>query len=206
MKLHEIIEEYHSSSSGGPPVNIKKDINITSRKIGSGAQGVAYKHPKQPNVIIKTAKMKDPQTDAYANFIRMVLKHQDNPFFPRIYSAKIYNTPNSNDYTMVVTMEKLYPIYRNPKLDDIVIDNFQLQGIDIKNVIHLFDYLIIPKNRHMIAKKTRNPKLREALELLEPFFKSPNMFMDMHHGNWMMRLTGVGPQLVILDPVIGMLP
>jgi hypothetical protein len=203
MKLHEIIEEYHSSSSGGPPVNIKKDINITSRKIGSGIQGVAYKHPKQPNVIIKTAKMKDPQTDPYANFIRMVLKHQDNPFFPRIYSAKIYNTPNSNDYTMVVTMEKLYPVYRNPKLDDIVIDNFQLQGIDIKQVTDLFDYLHIPKNRYTIAKKTRNPKLREAFELLEPLFELPGTFMDMHHKNWMMRLTGVGPQLVIVDPVFG---
>jgi hypothetical protein len=107
---------------------------------------------------------------------------------------------------MVVTMEKLYPLKRNSKLYDIVIDNFQLQGIDISNTNSLGSYFSLRSNRVLLARNTKNPKLREALRLVEHIIKMPFVFPDMHNGNWMIRLTGVGPQLVIVDPVIGALP
>jgi len=211
MKLHEIFEEYHTSATGEDPVPVKQDIKISSSMIGDGTQAKVYQHPKNPNAVIKLASIAgDPKTDPYVKFIKIALAHQDNPFFPRIYSAKMYASNDEkwwqnigNFNTLVVTMEKLHQITKNnKKLHDVVLDNFQLQGVDILNVYDLYDYFKSRSKRLLLARHTKNPKLREALRLLEPILKDEQNTVDMHYNNWMMRLTGVGPQLVIVDPVI----
>lgn len=186
-------------------------VSPKSDMLGSGIQGVAYKHPKQPNSVIKTAEIENPDTDSYAEFIRLAMAHQDNPFFPRIHSAKIIKSPepkpnrppNDSPYTLVVNMEKLQP-YLLSNVTDAAHEMFQRLGVPEKvaqsdNPGALFNYLLSTSNRRELANKTPNPQFREALLALEPFIQEFDI--DMHGGNWMVRLTGHGPQIVILDPL-----
>ena len=58
--------------------------------------------------------------------------------------------------------------------------------------------------RKDLVANTNNPKFKEAMNLLEPFLSGsvPGVISDMHAGNWMLRLTGHGPHLVISDPLV----
>jgi hypothetical protein len=178
--------------------------------LGYGIQGKAYNHPKQPNSVIKTAKIEDPENDAYVEFIKLAMKNQDNPFFPRIHSAKIikagslttYKPAGAAPYKLVINMEKLQP-YLYSNVTDAAQGMFQRLGVPEKvaqstEAGALFNYLTNARNRNMLAAATKNSQFRRALDLLEPHIRK--FGHDLHAGNWMIRLTGHGPQIVILDP------
>jgi hypothetical protein len=59
--------------------------------VGTGAQAIAYLHKKFPGKIIKTIQIHGPHDPSY-QFLRLILKHQDNPYFPKIFSVKMYKT------------------------------------------------------------------------------------------------------------------
>lgn len=70
----------------------KKKIEIprlqNSIHLGAGIQGFARGLTKRPNTVVKIALTSDH--DAYEQFLRLCLAHQDNPFFPRIKAVKKY--------------------------------------------------------------------------------------------------------------------
>ena len=49
-----------------------------------------------------------------------------------------------------------------------------------------------------MMKYSQNPEFKEALNILKQW--ENNFHYDLHAGNWMFRLTSVGPNLVLLDP------
>ncbi len=178
------------------------------QRLGSGAQGRAITHPKQANVAIKIANVYDVDHDPYVEFVKLALENQDNPFFPRIYKAKLVRMGDSI-YQLVLNMERLHNI-SNPNIADAVVENFKRLGFpqdvadtttaDItKDVVKIRKWLEQRTNRQQLAKTTPNPNFREALTLLEPFLEK--FKNDMHAQNWMARLTPSGPQLVIIDPL-----
>ena len=71
------------------PVSTKR-IQIpnirTARHLGAGIQGFAKQLISRPNVVVKIAITS--RDDAYEQFVRLALAHQDNPFFPKITTVK----------------------------------------------------------------------------------------------------------------------
>jgi hypothetical protein len=187
----------------------KTTFSFPKEKLGVGAQGRAHAHPKQQHVVVKTADVYEPDTDPYVNFVKIAMEHQDNPFFPKIYKAKLVRV-GDHMYQLVLTMERLQES-ANPKIADAVVENFKRLGFpqdiadttteekDTITIVKIRAWLRSHSNRRQLAKDTPNPQFSEALTLLEPLLK--RFENDMHAHNWMVRLTSSGPQLVIIDPI-----
>lgn len=97
-------------------------------------------------------------------------------------------------------MEKLQPLFGGRIDQDVVRALFANLGVSIREVD---DLQWIFEDRAQIQKvinTTTNDTFAEALRIL---ISSGRKTYDLHAGNWMVRLTSIGPQLVILDPVYG---
>lgn len=119
--------------------------------IGTGFQSMAYLHKKFPNQIIKTIQITGTSDPQY-QYLRLVLNHQDNPYFPKVKVVKQFNTsktsqedrevkfsvlktesgetlddflpPQEQDYTLYVIMERLHPL---PKLSSTELDRLGIR-------------------------------------------------------------------------------
>lgn len=202
----------------------RRPLQLSKRHkvLGQGKMGLAQQHARNPNVVIKTSNIyeENPTKDEYVQFIDLALSHQDNPFFPRIHKAKIVYDPKYDGYQLVVMMEKLIPL-QNEKIKDVVPQLMRQLGITTRKpldrstkridtgfqnfkqtitVSNLWYWFSKPANRAKLRRETKNPELKQAMELLEPYIKK--FGQDLHTGNMMVRLTGTGPQLVIIDPLV----
>lgn len=76
--------------SGKTPVN---DLlrNKQHKVLGTGSQVIAYLHSKFPGKVIKTIQISGTSDPQY-QFLRVCLKHQNNPYFPKIYGVKMYKS------------------------------------------------------------------------------------------------------------------
>lgn len=209
MLLNEILDVER-------PREIKKSIDpfgfpwrVAGKKgeeLGGGVTAQAFKSDK-PNTIRKVSYHKS-LNDAYIQYIKVILQHQDNPFFPRIYNAKIYKEPktthsqykhyffaNEASYALFIEMEKLIPL-KNPKMINTAPHIFRQLGLDYKDYDKsLWDN---PYFIEEIKQESNNPQFVEAVNILEPLFDK--FISDLHKNNMMVRLTSSGPQLVITDP------
>ena len=170
--------------------------------LGAGAQGIAFKKSSKINTITKFYGL-NSLSDPYYRFINTIEHYQDNPFFPKIHDHEIYEHKKFKagsqlfKMTGVVVMEKLIPL-NSSKLDyDHVIQLFHNLGIDIIELSSIGFALQDTNKTLKLASQTSNEQFKEALEVLAKISRS----YDLHAGNWMIRPTSTGPQLVILDPV-----
>ncbi len=187
-----------------------------------GYQATAYSHRDKPNTVVKVIEIKRFVNDPVMDFVNICMKHADNPFLPNIYTAKLYNTAkDSNRYNvLVITMEKLQPLrISNPYLYETSFHIFKQLKIlpDVDDTDHpyyeyrngnpkqLHDCIKLmfeePENRDWLMQHTPHRKLAGAIKLLNPLFNEH--YPDLHIDNLMMRLTGSGPQLVLMDPIVG---
>jgi len=208
------------------PIKIKNaDFSKVGPVLGNPetqVQGHARINTKTANTVIKIANIPNINDDEYVEFVKVVIANQNNPFFPKLYNAKVYETYKDVDkeispemmagakYKLVLHMEKLHSL-SGEKTFDAALSTLEQLGFDVANYntgqsdSRILDQILDrsfdePSDRKALANKTKNPALKKALLLLEPFFvKFGN---DMHSGNAMFRLTGTGPQLVIIDPFL----
>lgn len=200
MKLFELLERQEPKIDFRPR-QIKNIDVLKAGTMGQGLQAVVGK--TKGNTVIKKAAIYG-NNDAYLQYVALIAEHQDNPFFPQIYSAKVFQEAPPEDVKgyakgqmyLVVHMERLHEI-NNPKIKDAVEEQAKRLGIGSLEDVTLDDEY----DRKSIAGDTNNPQLKEALELMEPLFQYYGS--DMHLGNWMVRLTSTGPQLVFADPFFG---
>lgn len=188
-------------------------------KIGSGVgaqvgESSIYKDKDHQGVVVKVVRIRN-LSDPYYRYVRMVEQHQNNPYFPKIYGFNIYHSdPNQAEefenyygagehYILYVFTEQLYPLHT---LGDKKARNFLEQnGLAIEPNWKLKDDYNLRKRfqhadtRKNIRQQTVDPKLRDALRLLEPMFKK--FGNDNHVENLMYRRTSKGPQLVFIDPL-----
>lgn len=130
--------------------------------LGTGIQAIVHKYKNRPNTVIKINLTLE--SDPYEQFLRLILNHQNNPFFPRIYAVKKYpinrldyesyqhlvktsgGTPDfmdsdildNMDSLIIVVMEKLIPL---EKIDPMVIKGW----FDMLNVVDLPDFEKVKK-------------------------------------------------------------
>ncbi|PPD55268.1 MAG: hypothetical protein CTY12_01285 [Methylotenera sp.] len=217
MLLIEIATASAPQNYSADRINYMFNINQRYKQLGfPGHQATAFSHKNKSNVVVKTIKLK--HKDPIIDFIEICQQHSDNPFLPKVYSAKIYK--RENDSYMIVTMEKLHPV-RGPntliKNNLPFFINLRILPSDEDKQHPLYNQLNKPTGmsvyelirtmfadteyRHWLTKNTPNSKLAEALTLLENLFETH--FPDLHIDNFMIRLSGSTPQLVLLDPIIG---
>lgn len=211
MLLNEIIDlkTVHQISKSEDDVE-DYDVSHLGPRIGEGLFADVF-NGHHPNTVIKIAGMKN-LNDAYLKFLEIVVDNQDNPFFPRIYSAEIYDTSYKYEYfahTLVVEMERLVPL-NIAKTEDLIEPLFKQMGFKIdvdtkrqrsRYFANVIDKLNSVTGRAELRAKTKNPMFEEALKALDALFK--DHMVDTHEDNWMLRLTKHGPHIVITDPVVG---
>ena len=239
MRLNEITDYYKRSKvkkkikgRGYDPFAVDVDdenISLTARHedmlpvdrppLGKGGvQGAAWDHG--PGTVIKQAYITGPH-DPYLQFIKIIEQHQDNPFFPKIYSSNMVEAEvegKDPEDILVLKMEKLHPI-THPKLRSSAKRIYQSLGFELTPQDERTIAAIKDRDPNITIKilnnkmkglfkgqrpkegfDTLNPQFVEALRILGPLVRK--LGSDMHEGNMMFRLTSVGPQLVILDPVL----
>ncbi len=202
--------------------------------LGTGVQAIAYQHKKHPNTVIKTIQLSGGMNDTVLAFVRLCINHKDNPFFPKIYTAKIFNSadltaserevlyqdidsydspPDKKELVLVLVMERLFPIHTPDNVDSAIglLQTLKVLPDDLStlplNMLDVEDPLFsvkVPfktaKGRQFLMKNSDNPKFVQALRLLEPLFRKGHA--DLHRQNIMIRRTGIGPQLVLADPIV----
>jgi len=202
MKLQELFEKIDLTKTTPVKIRGKDVIPVSGDLVGHGVQGKVYS--TGTGVVTKSAVITGPG-DPTVKFLKTVIKHQDNPFFPKIYHAKIYKNKNStseDDYLyLVVQMEKLLPL-TNPKIKETAIELLSRLGFNGEDAFDQLDALLYgpPKALQDFLKKSRNPKFKEAMSIILPGLRQFDS--DLHSGNLMVRLTSAGPHLVITDPFI----
>lgn len=194
-------------SKSSTPQNLDRDLGRVGRssstKLSSlgigGANSTAYEH-KKSNTVLKVTDL-DTLSNTHANyqFLRLAMKHQDNPYFPKIYKAKAYPGADGKVKEITMKMEKLYHL--NSRNFHILFDELGLSvpyKVDMWTASMQLDAMFRKQEfRQQLLTKIKNSKLREALRLLEPLFK--HYTPDVHCMNWMVRANN---ELVITDPVI----
>lgn len=190
---------------GNDPLNKKK-----WNKLGGGLQSRAYS-PTNTNNAVKLVNIAGTKDPSY-QFIRMCSKHQDNPYFPKIFkvtkyplaaglSKKVLNTDK-----LVVTMERLErfissDIIKVEQAFGIRFGNFIKNMTDEEASRYLQTKLFKdPTWRAGVIKTTKDPHLKQAMRLLEPLFR--HYQPDMHFGNIMMRGIGENRHMVFIDPTM----
>lgn len=191
------------------------------KKVGSGIGAGIYDSKiyidrRHPNQVLKVVPIVSKQ-DSYYQFLQMIKNHKNNPFFPRIYGMRLYEIERSivpgdkfegtsdkeipEHLLLYVWMERLHPLTMFD--EDHVRQLLSNIGIEysgrLKNDLSLRRLFNVWSNRMHAASSSLIPQFEEAMNLLEPMFKSYQN--DMHIENIMVRLTGSGPQLVLVDPL-----
>ena len=97
-------------------------------------------------------------------------------------------------------MERLLPL-KNEKIIDVMDHKLRELGVlDEEPLSRAWLKILFKDKYNKIIQNTPDPKFAEALRLIKPFVdKFGN---DLHHKNIMVRLTGTGPQLVLIDPIV----
>lgn len=202
MLLHEIIDA--SKMSPPDPDFDEEKFAAGKEELGSGQTARAFRS-NVPGAVEKLMYLKG-MDDPALQFIREIQKHSDNPYFPRVYDINIQRTGKADGGVPVlrvqVQMEKLIPL-KDPKIIRAVSDKLQHIGVlpqgeelDERTFLKAF----FRDRMDDIINTSADPKLAEALQVLKPLFKE--FGLDLHHKNLMVRLTGVGPQIVLADPIV----
>lgn len=249
MKVFEVLQKQPTHKGLIPIKRLPAGatFSIASLKqnfIGSGYQTDVFKHPKRGQSVVKLVHIPADSHQVIEGavwYVNAVLQNQDNPFFPRIHKAKIYQTAHmvdrememdaigseyADDYqaVMFVESEKLLPV-TNPKLGHSLDDMLEAVGITKKKLIPLMripsaqmtnfqafidgmsigdmmGYISVDKFTK-IADITTNPELAKAIHIIHEVVTShQSANIDLKDDNFMVRITSVGPQLVLNDPIV----
>ena len=75
------------------PTHTKNMHNPKLKLAGTGYQTVTYLKNKFPDKVVKWAQVTGTNDPVY-QFIRLCLNNKNNPYLPKIYTAKYYTNPN----------------------------------------------------------------------------------------------------------------
>lgn len=185
MKLQELLLEEKFDAY---VKRLKDTLNVT--RLGKGAWGQVFQHPKMPNVAVKVFHS-DPK---YNRFIRWAQKHQNNRFIPKVIDVV---DVNSNDGKMsIVFFEKLTPATDTAVKKELnrirKILGISAIGRQFKNF-----NAFTPAEWEQMAEQTKDADLAEFAQWMVANVTSRKKpTIDLHNKNVMLR----GSQLVFTDP------
>lgn len=181
-------------------------------RLGSGREAYVYEFPGSTGTVIKYIKGDYSMSD-YLAYVNEIMEYPENPFFPRIFNAKIYVYHGGEDVSVVKT-EKLIPI-TDDRIKDAVLHQLINLGVEFPNGrvpnINLDDdpdvswiesinvLFSLPGQIKKMIATTKNPEFAQALKVLQKII--PERGQDFIPANFMVRQTSTGPQLVFNDPI-----
>jgi hypothetical protein len=159
--------------------------------LGDGACATVYKGEK---CAYKVGAVKDNK--AYLAYVEAIAEYGiDNPFLPKIYGARIIG-----DF-MIVALEELVDEFYNSDLKE-------KNGVSIYDLEEDVDLLATGQPSRNIGGTKGKDKhaLKSAVYLIAALASKlgKNARLDMHSGNFMLRIAGDKKQVVITDPVVDM--
>lgn len=191
--------------------------------LGGGAFANVYQHKKRPGTVLKVGVIGSSGVDGYVLFLNTIFHNermQSNPYFPKVYNIKTYQVrPNRTEY--VVEMERLYELMnaepeeiysigdrlfkdyetlREAFLDEYRKTDYFTGNFEERDILAGLISRVV--QRKISISHIQDKKFREALALIGNITKRTQHFSDTHSGNFMIRRTSVGPQLVITDPLV----
>ncbi len=230
MKIHELLNERVDLSKPVPvDLKGRTFMPISGDLVGKGIQARVYGNSTGQVTKVAAVDPKKGMDDSAVAFIKIALENQHNTFFPRIYHAVLYaDKENPKAYqNLVIQMERLAPL-SSVKVHESAVRLFKQIGFDLdEKIVKMYfnpekdveanekhieaitskaqDVFVSTKkggaytgSLEKLAKKSRNKDFVDAVGILAPLMEKYGA--DLHEGNWMIRLTQYGPQLVIVDP------
>lgn len=192
--------------------NINKNPNL--KYVGSGVQGYVHKtdDPSQLDRVTRTADREEAGT-MYLKFIYEHPQLKQNPFFPRVLDV---TRPNSDVPSYHI--EKLYPI-DSPAISKEFKDALMKKYFIMSDVSDHEDPIEYARDLAFEISSAvtygelniKDPQLKQAVLLIRKIRSilaktGLNPRIDIHRGNIMWRMTNLGPQLVITDPLFFAIP
>ena len=170
------------------------------KKLGGGAFSRVFQHPHYGNVVVKVYTDKDT---VYKRYVSWCLKHQNNPYVPKIIEQVKYQSPETKEKYNIVFMQKMTPIKTVQKLISLLVKALKLDtkaaedlpfmqafGLEAEKASEE-DFDLIDK----YVKLGRTDKdFAEVWNHIRTYGKDK---FDLHYGNVMLR----DGQLVLTDPV-----
>lgn len=220
MLLIEIIE----------PRTTKEKIPTEKHMLGGGAVAKVYPHETDPHMIVKKEKShKDRRSlerygihsrnDAFAYYVDAAAPYmKSNPYLPRVYiknSRKSKNGIVSYTYVIERLIDRMDSDVINAELITAMADKILLDSHLVRfgpthgkwfTLIEIIEKAIEQQNYKNIKDELlieAGNIIHEAIKKYKTDWPQPDarIKVDLHAGNFMIRMTSVGPQLVITDPL-----
>ncbi len=184
-------------------------------KIGSGAYSVAIANKKDPTNVMKISRgTNDLNDDPYYGYLSGIAAHSEmekNPFIPKVFEVKVYETTGNYKYFYIAKMERLYELrsLNDDELRQFIITLTKPRMMNrIKASVGMYDAVEALKKEnhgHLVEilvdkirrEKIKDPQLQAAMRLAQ----NTGFEYDITANNIMVRKTPNGPQLVLADPV-----
>lgn len=231
MKLVEIKHSYHKIKGSGEAFRKNmgvRDLNTfysgpnaapspepknkLVKVLGHGAYSTAVQG-KDPNSVMKISRgSNDLNEDPYYLYLSQIAAHRsDNPFLPKVFEVKVYETSQDPKYFYIAKMERLYPLHSLSEQDLVKMILSLTKAkmtVGFKQALGLVNGEdILKKQSHgqlieiLIGKirqeKIKDPQLKQAMSIAA----NTGMEWDITPSNIMVRKTEQGPHLVLADPV-----
>lgn len=207
MKLKQLLESFDQIR-----INNGDELPDTSEHTddvkGSGAFA-KVKGDKDPHMINKIATKWDTGYNAYIDFLIDNKLAQSNPHFPRVYVAQ-----NGTKWQMEKLPHTLFSYLGGDGDRDLAKERLDtLISIYIEDEIELtsehgfsafMNYISSPENIKLGSYRKALTIVHDLYEKLKVEHPQSLMVLDLHSKNIMVRITPVGPQLVITDPFADM--
>ena len=170
------------------------------KKLGGGAFSQVFQHPHYGNVVVKVYIDKDT---VYKRYVAWCMKHQSNPYVPKIVEQISYKSPETKEKYNIVFMQKMAPIRTVQKLISLLVKALNLDTKAAEDLPFMAafgqeaekasedDFELIDKH----VKLGRADKdFTQVWNHIRTYGKDK---FDLHYGNVMLR----DGQLVLTDPV-----
>lgn len=224
MRLYEIINTVAKTRKMSVPFSIDtmKDKKAKADQdffnTAKGAYAYGKENPKDPHEFVKSSFMPSKlEIDAYYQYVQAIRPYiKDNPFFPRVYVIDIKQDSTGLQipryHIEALKSYEEFSIRSIVGIGESLFNDFHFE-YDLDDENHVYDAwngVLMRVNRLLLdivsgygpTRAAQSPKLIQACEVIQEVLGSnPKFKLDTHSGNFMLRGTSVGPQLVITDPM-----
>lgn len=210
MKIVELITPQIVQTTTKKP----HDIEVGREKAAYGASAYGQGKPVSKRGVDDAEYSKtnyfpsELQDDAYYAYIKAVTPLMGgNPYVPEIY--KIIKIRDSNGQIIPRYEMRSYEPWSNFKKPELVSILAKISPVEVESMDPDYTaddiWSVITGLVYHAAradKETEDPELNQVMEIIRNVVASnPAFDYDMHSGNFLIRRTPYGPQLVITDPV-----
>lgn len=192
---------------------LESRMKMRDSVLGSGVEAIVFQSSRPQNQGTVTRWLRNQSKDANNNGpIQYVIQGQqlNNPFIPRVYSIKQIQR-NNGVFEFAIQMEKLAMT-----LERYFTKTDQLLERQLLEQLYHAEYVDELMNDRYTSGKLQSaiiealsgedsqhftPMYKQAYDLAVKY--NTSKFLDIHDENVMIRLTSVGPQIVLTDPIVG---